>query len=265
MTKSPNSETLHFPKELPLMQLLLGVGKALMVNGVPTQRAHDTVVEMAHLLGANEIEVVINYDGIWIELTTPELRAQGMSSLPEFSVNFSVSIAITKLCYALREKKQSIEALQDQLDQILSEPYLAWWKGALLSGIGCAAVGQIFGGDEGALWVVGLAAFCGSALWLNLLRPSVSLYAATFLAATVGGTIAGGAGYLGWTETPFEAVSASMLYLVPGMPMICGFLDILFGQPSIGVSRLVHMVFASLSIAIGLWASVRILAMIFNS
>lgn len=254
-----------FPQEPPLMRLLLEVGKALMVNGVPTQRAHDTVVEMAHLLGANKIEVVISYDGIWIELNTLDFSAHGMRSLPEFGVNFNVSIAITKLCYALKEKKESVEALQDQLDAILKEPYLAWWKGALLSGIGCSAVGQIFGGDEGALWVVAVAAFCGSALWLNLLRPSVSLYGATFLAATLGGIIAGGAGYLGLTDTPFEAVSASMLYLVPGMPMICGFLDILFGQPSVGLSRLVHMVFASLSIAIGLWASVHILEIIFNS
>lgn len=260
---SPNADLIPLVEEPPLIRLLLEVGRALMVNGAPTQRAHDTMVEMGHLLGVKAIDVVISYEGIWISLQTADFRAQGMRSFPEFGVNFKVAIAITQLCYQLREEKRSVEALQIDLDQILKEPSAPWWQGAILSGIGCSAVGQIFGGDTGAIGVVALAAFLGSGLWLNLLRPCVSLYGATFAAAAFGGTIAGLGGFLGWTETPFEAVSASMLYLVPGMPMICGFLDILFGQVSVGISRLVHMIFASLSIAIGLWFSIHLLELVF--
>jgi uncharacterized membrane protein YjjP (DUF1212 family) len=242
-----------------LSGLLLATGKALMASGMPTQRAYDTLVEMARRLGANDVEVVISYEGLWVTIEAEGQKALGMAALPEFGVDFQKGILITQLCYQLQKEKLTILEVQEKLDAILALGSMGLWKGALLSGVGCAAVGQIFGGDLGAIGVVFLAASVGCGLWLFLMRPSFSLYAATVLAASLGGTIAGIGGLLGWTETPSMAVSASMLYLVPGVPMICGFLDILFGQVSVGVARLVHMVFASLAIAVGLWASIHML------
>jgi len=63
----------------------------------------------------------------------------------------------------------------------------------------------------------------------------------------------GSTGYLfGWGTTPDMALGTSMLYLVPGVPLINGVMDIIDGHVLAGFSRLVNACMLIICIALGL-------------
>ena len=261
------STTLNSPHPEDLSHLadvLLFAGSLLMANGAPSQRTHDTLIRMAHHLGCPCVEVAVAYDSLILTLADGPVSTSRIKALPDLGVNFNIVAAVTQLCHTLESEAFTLSKVRLKLEQIAQLPHpCPLWLMPFFAGTGCAAVGQILGGDVEALWVDFLAACLACFAWLLCMRPSISPYITNLLAATVAGLVVGFATELGWTTTPATALSASVLFLVPGVPMICGLLDIFSGQIPAGHARLMNMLFFSLSIALGLLLSMQIIASIF--
>ena len=65
----------------------------------------------------------------------------------------------------------------------------------------------------------------------------------------------------GWGKTPDIALASSVLYLIPGVPLINSIIDILGGHVLIGMSRAVNAAILIICIALGLSVTLLILGL----
>ena len=113
-----------------------------------------------------------------------------------------------------------------------------------------AGVLGIVGGGLG--FFVFLGTFCGFLLRQELNRRHAYHYLTVVLSALVASFIVGVGAKLGYEEYPKVALSASVLYLIPGVPFINGMMDVLDGYVLNGISRLLTAVMIVVSITVGL-------------
>ena len=110
----------------------------------------------------------------------------------------------------------------------------------------------LFGGDLFACLLVALDTAAGFYLRKFLIGRGLNHYVAITLAAAISIAIPALGIYLGCpTETGSMAL-ASVLYLIPGVPLINGIIDIVEGHTLSGTSRLIHGALIILSIASGM-------------
>ena len=110
----------------------------------------------------------------------------------------------------------------------------------------------LFGGDLFACLLVALDTAAGFYLRKFLIGRGLNHYVAITLAAISIAIPALGI-YLGCpTETGSMALATSVLYLIPGVPLINGIIDIVEGHTLSGTSRLIHGALIIHSIACGM-------------
>jgi uncharacterized membrane protein YjjP (DUF1212 family) len=135
------------------------------------------------------------------------------------------------------------------------------WITATMVGLACAAFSQLFGGD----WVVFGLTFLASAVAF-LVRYSLTLRHFNQLlvvgaTATVASLLAGVGVLLDWGNQPTITLAASVLLLVPGVPLINAVEDLLEGYMITGVARGASGALISLSIASGLAIAISVLGL----
>lgn len=81
----------------------------------------------------------------------------------------------------------------------------------------------------------------------------VSAFIASFIASA--GTC------FDWGRTPDIALASSVLYLIPGVPLINSIIDILGGHVLIGVARAINAAILIICIALGLSVTLLILGL----
>ena len=92
-------------------------------------------------------------------------------------------------------------------------------------------------------------------MWLN--QQQVNYFLVVLLTALVASLLAGSA--LWFSQTPQSALTAAVLLLVPGAPLINASVDILRGHISAGLARVTTSLVVFLGIALGLGIVVRLL------
>ena len=242
-----------------LADVVLEVGSILFLNGAPSQKIHDAMVCVAERMGCEIAEAVVGYDHLILSLTIHGVTLSRVKGMGDSGVNFFKVAAIERLCYALKDQPLSLEALKKNLEIInkASHPCPIWAL-PLLLGIGCSMVGQIFGADLQGFGVGFFGTLMGEKVFIWVYQPKMSPYVVTFLAAFVTGFVVNVCVLMGFTQTAVAVLSSSVLYLVPGIPMICGFLDVLWGHIAAGHARLMNMCVSSVAIALGLLCAIKI-------
>jgi uncharacterized membrane protein YjjP (DUF1212 family) len=129
----------------------------------------------------------------------------------------------------------------------------------VMVGLACAAFSRLFGGD----WAVFGVTFAASAaaMWVRqqLSRSYFNALLVVIVTAFVAGFIASSATLLKLSPQPQTALAASVLLLVPGVPLINSAQDLIKGHLVIGIVRGVTGGLISLGIAAGLTLAMRLL------
>jgi uncharacterized membrane protein YjjP (DUF1212 family) len=113
------------------------------------------------------------------------------------------------------------------------------WATMLAAACAAAAFSRSTGGDWGGMGVVLVAAAVGQFVRSLLQKRTFSRWAITFFCALVSGFIAVGGLKLGLSRVAGATLIASVIYMVPGIPLINGFVDIASGKYLfLGVQRL---------------------------
>jgi uncharacterized membrane protein YjjP (DUF1212 family) len=120
----------------------------------------------------------------------------------------------------------------------LASPFNPWIT-TLAAACAAAAFSRSTGGDWGGMGVVLAAAAAGQFLRSLLQKRAFSRWAITFICALISGFIAVGGLRLGLSRVAGATLIASVIYMVPGIPLINGFIDIASGKHLfVGVQRL---------------------------
>ena len=108
----------------------------------------------------------------------------------------------------------------------------------------------LFGGDWTARGIVFSATLIGFYLRQVMQRRHINHYIVFIVSAMAASLVASSA--LTLDTTAEVAIATSVLYLVPGVPLLNGVIDIVEGYVTTGVCRLIQALLLVLCIAIGL-------------
>ena len=119
---------------------------------------------------------------------------------------------------------------------------------------------RLFGGDAAAMAIVFVATLAGYILKTALLRRSVDVRAVVFICAMASALIAGAGVIFGLGATPAIALGTSVLYLVPGIPFLNSFSDMIYRHYVCAMSRFADAVVLTACLSAGLCAAMAMMS-----
>ena len=242
--------------DLPLVELLLALGRILFHNGATARRVRESILFLNHYLNGPDIRILINYAALIITTIEGQQYCTVIDKSPAFGgVNIAAVRYISQFLHNLDKlpEQPRRDWINDQLVAIAGQRhYRHDLLGGAMAGIAGAATGALNGADSIALPVIFIASL--GAYWCKqkLVAAGYNLLVSILLAVVVGGLVAVAGSHLFGTSAPLVAIIAPMLFLVPAFPFITGGIDILHNHNTVGICRIVFAVTTALMIAAGL-------------
>ena len=233
--------------------LLLDIGIALMRAGASSDKIKLTLLAIAHVYHC-EPNLDIRAKSISLILRSnndPELFNQ-IRSTDSYGVNFGIIEGISKLSRTVATNPLSVEQLKNEVNQVLnSSHYPRYLVLAMVSLAGAA-----FCFTVGGSWVemgIAFGATCfGLFVKQECTKRRMNAYLCTYFAA-LAATVVIGLLYKGGLPERLEyAFTTSVLFLIPGVPLINCFTDLLGGEILNGLERGANALIHVMTIALAL-------------
>jgi uncharacterized membrane protein YjjP (DUF1212 family) len=241
-----------------ILTLALKAGLLAHQSGAGTHRTSLTIQRTAKALGAVRVEVVISSTNIGATIERGHELETGFRKAPHMGVNFSLLTSLDDWLVLLEKGQMDEQQAHQALDEIAQKK--GHYSRSLVTffvGLACGAFAALFGGDTSAIVITTIGAALGMAVRfqfvLHHFKPSVFASAASFVALLTTGLLRD------FTATPDAAMAASVLFLIPGVPLINGASDLLNANYLNGIVRVTMSAVIILGIAIGISLALRIL------
>ena len=254
-------ETQHKPEmereELrDVISLSLWAGQMLLQNGADTQRVEKTIHQLGTALGCDWLDIVILPDAIIAStINNSEFRTK-VRRAPGRGVDMQKIADISDISFRVVRGELDRFTVRSELNRIdqLSRNYNRWFV-VFGVGLACAAFSRLFEGD-GAVFIMTLIA-SSTAMFVRqeLHKRNFNTLLTVVTTAFVAGALASLTSIFALSPEPTIAIAASVLLLVPGVPLVNASEDLLNGHTLTGVLRGVVGMLLVLSIALG-WAEV---------
>lgn len=237
-----------------LANFLVDYTTVLMGTGVHTSRADRNIRRIAEAYGY-EVNMHIFSKNISLSLTSlkdPAIRRTYVKKIRHGGFNFRIISDLSALSWNAFDHHPPLSELRRKFEEIVSHPRMHPNLVLLLVAFANASFCRLFNGDLIAMGYVFAATLIAffirqrlTAIHLNhMLIWLTCAFSASAIAAT-------GVRYLPG-DTPEVALATSVLFLIPGVPMINSVIDILEGYVLMGVSRAINAMLLIISIAVGL-------------
>ena len=148
-------------------------------------------------------------------------------SVPPRPISFNINTRLSQLSWEVADRRLSLEECERRLDTILSTDHQRQWVPLLLVPIANASFCRLFGGDWVAMLIVAMATLAGYYTKQILVGYRWDTRAIFLVCAFVSSVVASADTIFHLGTTPAIAVGASVLYLVPGIPFLNSFSDLL--------------------------------------
>lgn len=182
-----------------------------------------------------------------------------VKKIPEMGLNFNINMKLSHLSWLAADNNFSLATLWEKFHAIVKEPRENRWTVLLLVAFANAAFCRLFDGNYTSIAIVWVATFVGFFIRQELLKRKWHVLAVFTLCAFVS-TMIGATDFLffhGGTED--MSLGTSMLYLVPGVPIINGVMDMIDHHVINGIARLAKAFMLVVCIAVGLTFTVILL------
>lgn len=236
-----------------LGSLLLDIGIALIRAGASSDKIKLTLLSIAH---AYHCEPNLDLRAKSISLT---LRSNdnpnvfnGIRSTDSYGVNFRIIEGIRKLSQAVTSDPLSMEQLSAQMNQILKSSHYPRYLVLTMVSLAGAAFCFTVGGSLVEMGIAFGATFFGLFVKQECTKRTMNAYLCTYLGALAATGVVGLFYKLGLQERLEYAFSTSVLFLIPGVPLINCFTDLIEGEILNGLERGVNALIHALTIALGL-------------
>ena len=261
-TSGPASDsppTVRGPESLSVVvDLLVQTGSLLLQHGADAARVETSLQQMEPGLVIDRIDAVVMSKTILLTATRQDAHHTRVARVPIVGVNMNILNEVEQLLGLFQQGRVTPEQLEVVLARIATLPH-HYSRGVIVVAVGlaCAAFCRLFGGDWAAMAVTAVAAAVAAwvRMWLN--QRQVNYFLVVLLTALTASLLAGSALWL--SQTPQSALTAAVLLLVPGVPLINASVDILRGHISAGLARAITSLVVVLGIALGLGVVVRLL------
>lgn len=173
-----------------------------------------------------------------------------VSVIPSFPISFELNAELSALSWEAYDNHLSLEELWNKYEQIITRPKMDPLCTLFLVGFANASFCALFGGDWTARSIVFSATLIGFYLKQIMQKKHMNHYIVFVVSAFAASLVASSA--LTLHTTAEIAIATSVLFLVPGVPLLNGVIDIVQGHSITGFARLIHALLLVLCIAVGL-------------
>lgn len=237
-------------------KLFADINELLISSGANTRRVERNVERFSNALNYH----CENFYSHAATVLTVQDKATGEKEtivrvIPHHGVNFSAISDVSILSWEAIEEKLSIEEIEEEVAAIKARPhynmYVMWFFVAVAGG----SLAYVFGGKDASYAEFGmsfLATFIGLAARRILQLRKFNIYICWAWAAFVSVSVMSIFRLLG-VEHYHNALAACVLWLVPGVPLINGFIDMLSGCIVAGVAKLTHSAILVFMISLGFY------------
>ena len=244
-----------------LSDFLLEYATCMMGSGVHTARAVRSVSRIAEVMGYG-VDLTIFQRNITMTVKSPEdysIRRTYVKRIPDLGINFRTISELSGLSWDAYDHRLSLGELESRFREIMAEARISRWAVLALASLANAAFCRLFGGDWVAMAVVLLATAVGFFIRQEMSARRANHLVVFAVSAFVASMVAAAGVYWNWGATPEIALATSVLFLIPGVPLMNSIIDILGGHVLIGVSRAMNAGLLIICIAVGLSATLLLL------
>jgi len=224
-----------------------------MSSGASTHRTRITLERTAKGLGYG-IELLITQRALMLTIIDKEQQYlfSRLKRTSPHGVNFRVVSGISHLSWNVYEQNWTVAQVSDELQRLKSLPHYPRLVILGMVGLAGAAFCRIFGGGFVEMAVAFVATVVGLFVRQESVRIKFNPYICVYFAAFTASLIAGIAEHFHIGADPDKAFATSVLFLVPGVPLINSVTDLMDGNIQNGIVRAVNGLMISFSIAMGL-------------
>ena len=147
-------------------------------------------------------------------------------------------------------RRLPLDVIREKFRKLTAKPRMDPMFVLMVVGLANASFCKLFNGDWVAVGIVFTSTLAGFSARQQLTKAGVNHFIIFILSAFVASLCASSA--LRFDCTAETAIATSVLFLVPGVPLINGVIDIVEGHVLIGCSRLIGALLLILCIAVGL-------------
>lgn len=233
--------------------VLLETAAVLQSSGASTSRIHMTLNRIATTYNC-DIDVMFTLRTLVLTVShvDHEYEYTSAKQIPPIGVNFSKVTAISQLSWRIKKNAPKQSEILLELETIDNTSHHPRWLVVMAVGLAGAGFCGITGGPLVAMLVAFVATCLGLLTRQELHKKGFNFYICVFLAAFVACLVTGGVLKL-YPNQGFQAAFAtSVLFLIPGVPLINSFSDLLAGYTLNGFARFVVGLFTVFMIALGL-------------
>jgi len=230
-----------------------------MVSGANTNRANVSIDRFASVLDC-KVHRMISHKNITMTLidNKTNISFTKVQSIPPYSLNFATISAISRASWYANDRQWTFEHIEKEITKIKSKKKYPRWLVLLVVSFSGAGFCNIFGGDYINMSVAMLSTFVGLFVLQEAHRKNFNVYFRVVLASFVASVIAASGVYFDLGKDPHLALATSILFLVPGVPLINSFTDFLDNYVLNGTVRFVIGIMTILAISMGLFGAILI-------
>ena len=240
-------------------EMLLDVGTLLMSSGASTGRVRITVNRIAEALGY-DVELLITSRSLMLTVTEESGTAYTSSvrRTPPHGVNFKIVSGISRMSWRVIEENLTIEQINQEINRLTSLPHYPRLVVLSLVALAGTSFCRLFGGEGYELLVTFIATFIGLYIRQEAIKKRFNPYLAIVFASFAASMVSGLSVKMGIGDTPEHALATSVLFLIPGVPLINSLTDLIDGNTLNGIVRGVNGFIMAFAIALGLMFAMQI-------
>ncbi len=244
------------------MEVLLKTGQLLIQSGADSNRIDRNMRRVAIFLGigADDFHMHITFTTMMISISDGTNVVTKFKKCLRHSVNMTIVSEVSNLSWNALEKGYSMADYEQALEKISAGKH--HYPRALVIfavGIACACFGKLFGCDLIAMLITAVASSTAMFVRQELHKRHINNYMNVAVCSFIAVFISASATYLNISETPFHPIFASVLFMIPGVPLINSLDDMIDGFTIVGWTRAVVAFLIIASIAAGMVFALKVL------
>ncbi len=251
-------ETAYTSKEV--CQFLADYAVALLGSAATCIRLERNVNRIAAAYG-RKVEIYIMPRHIHMTVWQPggDDMFTSISSVTGAPISFTLNTKLSHLSWHIADDGLPLSVARHRFEHILHSEKETPWLTLTLASLANASFCGIFGGDPIAMLIVLVATAIGFRLKQMMGGCHVD-GRVIFLVCAFVSTIIGCSGYILTPDgTPAIAVGTSVLYLVPGIPFLNSFSDLLYRHYICAFSRFTDAVILTACLSLGLCLGMKMM------
>ena len=242
-----------------LCKILLEIGSLLMSAGANTSRIRITILRIANAYGY-QAELLVTHRALMLTVYDEDKEyffSRLKRTLPH-GANFKMVSGISRMSWHIVEEKWNLEQVQQEINRLKAVPHYPRLVILSMVALAGASFCHLFGGGLIGMAVAFVATFSGLYVRQEAIKKAFNPYLCIFFAAFISSIISGMAVKLQLGANPEYAFATSVLYLIPGIPLINSLSDLLEGNIMNGIVRGINGLIIAFAIALGLLCAILI-------